>query len=75
MSADEVTYIRSFEGGLTPLGPTHAMKVEKLIVTVRFPTILLAAKGSGGFTKEDIYAQMKSRFLTLFDVDDKYAHA
>ena len=69
-----MTYIRAFEGGQTVLGPTHSMKVEKLIVTVRFPTIVLAAKGSGGFTKEDIYAQMKSRFLTLFDVDDKYVH-
>jgi hypothetical protein len=71
MTSAEVSYIRDFEDGSTCLGPTHKMRVEKLIVTSRFPGITLVGKGEEGLTKEMIFGEMKRSFNNLFDFDDK----
>jgi hypothetical protein len=71
MESAQVRYIRDFEDGSTCLGPTHTMRVEKLIVTSRFPGISLVLKGENGLTKEMIFSQMKTRFFHIFDFDDK----
>lgn len=72
MDPAQQAYIYDFEAGNTCLGPTHMMRVEKLIVTAKFPSILLVGKGEEGLTKEIVYTHMKSGgYNHVFDFEDK----
>jgi hypothetical protein len=71
MDAAQISYIRAFESGNTILGPTHSMMVKKLILIVKFPSIILSPRGSAeGLTLDVIYAQMRSHFSNLFNIED-----
>jgi hypothetical protein len=72
MDPAQQAHIIDFEAGNTCFGPTHIMRVQQLIVTARFPNILLRGHGIEGLTKEIIYSRMKaSDYNDVFDFGDK----